>query len=113
MGDTMPENTETTTVETAAPKMSDVVRQYKEYVAERTSRRDAIKAQIATLAAELKAINEELDADKEAANEIRSMMVRSRKSRDSKAPAELDPATGEPKAKRGPGRPKGSGKAKD
>lgn len=93
-----PNNTTDTTQHTEKP--ANIIEQYKAYIAERTNRRDEIKVQMNALAQELKGINTELDGEKQDAKNIVSLMVQTRKRREDKAPAEVDPKTGEPVKKR-------------
>lgn len=106
----MTETNEVATIEQHTEKPANVVEQYKAYIAERTNRREEIKKQLSALADELKAINEELDGEKKDVIEIRSLLTQTRKRRETTKPVEIDAATGEPKPRKGPGRPKGSGK---
>lgn len=89
-----------TTATTHIEKPANIIEQYKQYIAERTNRRDEIKVQMTALAQELKDINTELDGEKQDAKNIVSLMVQTRKRREDKAPAAVNPETGEPVKKR-------------
>jgi predicted nucleic acid-binding Zn-ribbon protein len=87
------DNTTNTAEVTTRP--TNPIDQYKQYISERTARREEIKAQIAALSEELKSINNELDGEKSKVVEMRALLVQGRKRRESKAPVATDPTTGE------------------
>lgn len=85
-----------TTLDTTTNKPMNVIEQLKAYITERTNRREEIKHQIEALSSELKAINAELDGEKQDAKNIVSMMVQTRKRRADKGPVQIDPETNQP-----------------